>query len=47
MKIALMPGSFDPITNGHKNIIEKGLKDYLIKSLLQLQKMIQKVIFIN
>ena len=26
MKIALMPGSFDPITNGHKNIIEKGLK---------------------
>ena len=26
MKIALIPGSFDPITNGHKNIIEKSLK---------------------
>ena len=26
MKIALLPGSFDPISNGHKNIIEKGLK---------------------
>ena len=26
MKIALIPGSFDPITNGHKNMIEKSLK---------------------
>lgn len=25
-KIAICPGSFDPITNGHINIIERGLK---------------------
>ena len=25
-KIALFPGSFDPITLGHKNIIEKGIQ---------------------
>lgn len=25
-KIAICPGSFDPITNGHLNIIERGLK---------------------
>ena len=24
-KIAVYPGSFDPITNGHKDIIERGL----------------------
>lgn len=26
MKIAIYPGSFDPITNGHIDIIERGLK---------------------
>jgi len=26
MKIAIYPGSFDPITNGHVNIIERGAK---------------------
>ncbi len=26
MKIAIYPGSFDPFTNGHKNIIERGVK---------------------
>lgn len=25
-KIALFPGTFDPYTNGHKDIVEKGLK---------------------
>lgn len=25
-KIALYPGSFDPITNGHINVLERGLK---------------------
>jgi len=25
-KIALYPGTFDPITNGHLNVIERGLK---------------------
>lgn len=25
-KVAICPGSFDPITNGHLNIIERGLK---------------------
>ncbi|MCK5710195.1 MAG: pantetheine-phosphate adenylyltransferase [Deltaproteobacteria bacterium] len=26
MKIAIYPGSFDPFTNGHKNIIERSVK---------------------
>jgi pantetheine-phosphate adenylyltransferase len=26
MKVAVYPGSFDPFTNGHKNIIERGVK---------------------
>ncbi|MGB3364724.1 MAG: pantetheine-phosphate adenylyltransferase [Thermodesulfobacteriota bacterium] len=26
MKVAIYPGSFDPFTNGHKNIIERGVK---------------------
>jgi len=26
MKIAVYPGSFDPFTNGHKNIIERGVQ---------------------
>ena len=26
MKIALYPGSFDPVTNGHLNIVERGLR---------------------
>ena len=26
MKIAVYPGSFDPITNGHLNIIERTIK---------------------
>ena len=25
MKVAVYPGSFDPITNGHINLIERGL----------------------
>jgi len=25
-KIAIYPGSFDPVTNGHLDIIERGLK---------------------
>lgn len=36
MKIGIYPGSFDPITNGHLDIIERGLKicDKLIIALL-------------
>ena len=36
MKIALYPGSFDPITNGHLDIIERGSKvfDRLIVAIL-------------
>jgi len=26
MKVAIYPGSFDPFTNGHNNIIERGVK---------------------
>lgn len=26
MKVAIYPGSFDPFTNGHQNIIERGVK---------------------
>lgn len=26
MKVAVYPGSFDPFTNGHKNIIERGVQ---------------------
>lgn len=26
MKIAIFPGSFDPFTNGHANIVDRGLK---------------------
>lgn len=26
MKVAIYPGSFDPFTNGHKNIIERSVK---------------------
>ncbi len=26
MKVAIYPGSFDPFTNGHKNIIERGVR---------------------
>jgi pantetheine-phosphate adenylyltransferase len=35
-KIAIYPGSFDPITNGHIDIVERGLKifDKLIVSIL-------------
>jgi pantetheine-phosphate adenylyltransferase len=35
-KIAIYPGSFDPITNGHVDIIERGLKifDKVIVSIL-------------
>lgn len=33
MKRAVFPGSFDPITLGHYDIIERGLA-YLMKSLL-------------
>lgn len=25
-KVAIYPGSFDPFTNGHKNVIERGVK---------------------
>ncbi|MGD9175864.1 MAG: adenylyltransferase/cytidyltransferase family protein, partial [Desulfobacterales bacterium] len=25
-KIAIYPGSFDPVTNGHLDIVERGLK---------------------
>ena len=35
-KVAIYPGSFDPITNGHIDIVERGLKlfDKLIVSIL-------------
>ncbi len=25
-KVAIYPGSFDPLTNGHRNVIERGVK---------------------
>ena len=36
-KVAIYPGSFDPVTNGHIDIIERGLKlfDKIIVSILQ------------
>lgn len=36
MKVAVYPGSFDPITNGHLDIIERGTKifDKLIVAVL-------------
>ena len=35
-KIAIYPGSFDPVTNGHLDIIERGLKifDKIIVAIL-------------
>ena len=35
-KIAIYPGSFDPVTNGHLDIIERGLKlfDKIIIAIL-------------
>jgi len=35
-KIAIYPGSFDPVTNGHLDIIERGLKlfDTIIVAIL-------------
>ncbi len=37
MKIAIYPGSFDPVTNGHKDIIDRGsrLFDKLIVAVLE------------
>ena len=34
MKIAIFPGSFDPITNGHLDIVKEGLKLFDIVILL-------------
>ena len=36
-RIAIYPGSFDPVTSGHMNIIERGLKvfDKIIVAILQ------------
>ncbi|MFW6082401.1 MAG: pantetheine-phosphate adenylyltransferase [Desulfosalsimonas sp.] len=36
-KIAIYPGSFDPVTNGHLDIIERGLKifDRIIVTILE------------
>ncbi|MFO7930830.1 MAG: pantetheine-phosphate adenylyltransferase, partial [Desulfosalsimonas sp.] len=36
-KIAIYPGSFDPVTNGHLDIIERGLKifDRIIITILE------------
>ncbi len=36
-RIAIYPGSFDPITNGHIDIAERGLKlfDKIIVAILQ------------
>ena len=35
-KVVIYPGSFDPVTNGHIDIIERGLKlfDKIIVSIL-------------
>jgi pantetheine-phosphate adenylyltransferase len=35
-KIAIYPGSFDPVTNGHLDILERGLKlfDKIIVAIL-------------
>ena len=35
-RVAIYPGSFDPVTNGHIDIIERGLKvfDKIIVSIL-------------
>ena len=31
MRIGVCPGSFDPVTLGHMDIIERATKKYLIK----------------
>lgn len=37
MKIAIYPGSFDPVTNGHLDIVERGLKlfDKIVVAILK------------
>ena len=44
MNIAVYPGTFDPITYGHIDVIKKSLK-YLINLLLQLPIIQIKTIF--
>ena len=46
MTIAIYPGSFDPITNGHLDIIRRGLKIF-DKIIILLAKNIQKNTLFN
>ena len=45
-KVAIYPGTFDPITFGHIDVIKKGLK-LLIKLLLLFQMWIKKIIYLT
>ena len=45
-KVAIYPGTFDPITYGHIDVIKKASLNYLIKLLLVFQMLVIKIIYL-